>query len=662
MDRLDAVHIRHPPVEDDNVVAFAFLAALLDLFQRFPSASGAVGGHAERLERVDSRIQKDLVVVDDQDVHRFEHHIVSLPVRDGQIQDHGKRRAFSLFALAVDGASHQVDHLLCDGKSEAGALDAVHTAVRLARERLVHIRHKLRGHADAGIGDLVGQPHAAGFRTLFLMQVHADPPAGFGVFDGVGEDVDVDLIQPELVCVKIFSFDLAGAEIEVDVLFLDHRLRQVYEIFHRLDDGERQRAEGQLSALDLGDVQDIVDQGEQVIAGHRDLPQILPDRFRIAEILFRDRRQADDRVHRRADIVGHRRQEIRLRPVCRRCFHSRRLEFLVVIEHDRHVEQEQDQQTGGNKTDQPPVLRIDGQVFHRHQAEERPSSRRFDRGVGEDAFLPAGVVHEERTGRRSDVAKELLRRSRVQRVVRLVKLEETGIFIRMAFDDIVAVRIDDGRLGASELFLREDPFLRQFRQRQDAQQDGAAGGAGQFVMERDVVAESDGLFAVDRVRIGAGNVDRFPYVTDPADVVQKICPLIGDRIIVRPGVARSRGQTGQRILIHDVRGGVLQHVRIPDEGNGFFDGHALAVDIVGPDVADALLAFEIILRDVFHRDRGVLEVFDLPLGRDPAGRTGIRDHKEQHCDHDKHIDDDDPGFFHSVFRSSAETVSPSYII
>ena len=257
---------------------------------------------------------------------------------------------------------------------------------------------------------------------------------------------------------------------------------------------------------------------------------------------------------------------------------------------------------------------------------------------------------------------EFLRDSRIHRVVRFVKLEETGIFVGMALNDIVAVRIDDGRLGASELFLREDPFLRQFRQRQDAQQDGAAGLVGLLVVQGDHIAEGDGLFAVDRVRIGAGDVDRFPDVTDPADVVQEIRPLIGDRIIVRPGVTRSRGQTGQRILVHDVRGGVLQHVRIPDEGNGFFDGHALAVDIVGPDVADALLAFEIILRDVFHRDRGVFEVFDLPLGRDPVCGTGIRDHKKQHCDHDEHIDDDDPGFFHSVFRSSADTVSPSYII
>ena len=66
-------------------------------------------------------------------------------------QQHMDCRAFPFFALAVDGAFHQFDHLLCDRKPESGSLNAVHPAVRLAREWLVHGCHIFRTHADAGI-------------------------------------------------------------------------------------------------------------------------------------------------------------------------------------------------------------------------------------------------------------------------------------------------------------------------------------------------------------------------------------------------------------------------------------------------------------------------------------------------------------------------------
>ncbi len=43
-------------------------------------------------------------------------------------------------------------------------------------------------------------------------------------------------------------------------------------------------AQSQFSALDLGNIQNIIDQGEQMIACKRDLAQVFSDRFRVAEI------------------------------------------------------------------------------------------------------------------------------------------------------------------------------------------------------------------------------------------------------------------------------------------------------------------------------------------------------------------------------------------
>ena len=130
-----------------------------------------------------------------------------------------------------------------------------------------------------------------------------------------------------------------------------------------------------------------------MIAGHRDLPQVILDRFRITGILFRNRVQPDDGVQGRADIMGHRREEIGFCFVCRRCFFRCCLELFIEINHNCHVKQEQNQETCGNKTYQQPVFSIYIQVLHRHKAEERPSSRRRNRGVGENTFFPAGIEH-----------------------------------------------------------------------------------------------------------------------------------------------------------------------------------------------------------------------------------------------------------------------------
>ena len=267
---------------------------------------------------------------------------------------------------------------------------------RLTGKRLVHGGHEFRTHADAGIGYDVRKLHAAGPAAFRLAHVHADAAARFRVFDGVGKNVDIDLIQPKLVGVEVLFFHPADAEIKVDVLFPDHRLRDVHQVFHRLNDGEGLRAEIQLPALDLGDIQNVVDQREQMIASQRNLPQVLPYRRRISEILFRDRRKADDRVHRRADIVRHGGKEIGFCLVCRLRFPGRRLELFVEHEHDRQVKNEQGQEPGGHKADQQPVLGVSPQVLHRHEAEKRPPLGGVNRREGKETLLPAGVQHGDR--------------------------------------------------------------------------------------------------------------------------------------------------------------------------------------------------------------------------------------------------------------------------
>ena len=70
------------------------------------------------------------------------------------------------------------------------------------------------------------------------------------------------------------------------------------------------------SALDPAHIQNIVNQFEQMIAGIQDLAQGITDTFRIFNMVERNTGKAQDRVHGRADIVGHIGQEKALCVVC----------------------------------------------------------------------------------------------------------------------------------------------------------------------------------------------------------------------------------------------------------------------------------------------------------------------------------------------------------
>ena len=59
----------------------------------------------------------------------------------------------------------------------------------------------------------------------------------------------------------------------------------------------------------------------------------------------------------------------------------------------------------------------------------------------------------------------------------------------MSLDDIIAVRVNNGRFGVFKLFLRENPFLLQFGEGKHAQQYGVPEFPGFGIMQRNMVAE-----------------------------------------------------------------------------------------------------------------------------------------------------------------------------
>ena len=97
-------------------------------------------------------------------------------------------------------------------------------------------------------------------------------------------------------------------------------------------------------------------------------------------------------------------------------------------------------------------------------------------------------------------------------------------------------------------------------------------------------------------------------------------------------------------------GGAFKDMGYANEVRGFLHGQILIVDIMGPDVADTLFAFKVILGHVPHGDGHGFKMLDLPFGGGPIFGIGINENEGKNADHDQDVDDDYPDLFHNVFR------------
>ena len=166
------------------------------------------------------------------------------------------------------------------------------------------------GDADPGIGD----------RDLDgVLRAHGIDRHGpvFGCeLDRVGDEVQQHLLQLAAV-----GQHLAGA-IDLgqqrDVLLRDQRLDRLADLVDSFCDRHEAEAQLHLTGFDLGEVEDIVDQSEQVLAAGEDLAQESLPRRVVELALARVREElgeSDDRVQRGAELMAHVGEEHALVPV-----------------------------------------------------------------------------------------------------------------------------------------------------------------------------------------------------------------------------------------------------------------------------------------------------------------------------------------------------------
>ena len=86
-----------------------------------------------------------------------------------------------------------------------------------------------------------------------------------------------------------------------------------------------------LAALDTAHIENIIDEGEQMLTRHSDLPEIIPHLLRMLELRGCKPGEADDGIHRGTDIVRHAIQEGGFRRIGTLGLGERLLQLLLAL-------------------------------------------------------------------------------------------------------------------------------------------------------------------------------------------------------------------------------------------------------------------------------------------------------------------------------------------
>jgi hypothetical protein len=161
--------------------------------------------------------------------------------------------------------------------------------------------------ADAGI-DHAHLDVAIGHRPL-----HAHLPIGTVVLDGVAEQVEQHLLQPQRVGAHLAIERLAVGQLQLHRSLLRQRRHQGQALLDQRQ--QRHRADGhhQPPRFDAPEVEHVVDQPQQVAPAAQNLFGVLAllAGERVRGVRHQQLAEAEDRVHRRAQLVRHHRHEAR---------------------------------------------------------------------------------------------------------------------------------------------------------------------------------------------------------------------------------------------------------------------------------------------------------------------------------------------------------------
>ena len=219
-----------------------------------------------------------------------------------------ERAAYSDLAGDFKLASHESHELPADGQPQPGAAGDTLAIVGL-EERLEQLRHVLRGDPQAGVRHLDVQAQ----RSVWL-RLGADPqgdrPAVGGELHRVAQQVNEHLAQLGFVGQEVTRHLALALDLEAQLLGLDAQAEHTLQIFQQAVQVKGSRVQRQPAGFNARHLQDVVDDAQQVFSAAQDGTHILwltaAGALHVAQ---QQLGEAENGVHRRADFVGHVRQE-----------------------------------------------------------------------------------------------------------------------------------------------------------------------------------------------------------------------------------------------------------------------------------------------------------------------------------------------------------------
>ena len=213
-----------------------------------------------------------LVVVDNQRALARQIHLV----RDhserrrlqGQLHGEPKRRTFADLTLDANRAAHQLDQLPRDREPQTGAPKLAGDAAVGLREGLKQAFSRLRRDADPRVGDGEAQSHA-----LALFAFPGDPHdhlAALGEFDGIAHQIEQHLLQAAGVADDLNGDAVVDEVGQLQTLGMRPFRHHLQAMLHRIAQFEGPQLKGQHASFDLGEIQDVIDDGQEAIGARPD--------------------------------------------------------------------------------------------------------------------------------------------------------------------------------------------------------------------------------------------------------------------------------------------------------------------------------------------------------------------------------------------------------
>src|SRR5271157_1872494 len=242
-------------------------------------------------------------------------------------------------ALDPDAPAHQLDQPRGDGQPQPRTSKAAgHRAVRLgesAEDEALFIGRDARSRV--GYGE-VKADLPLGYRLHPNLQNDLPP---VGEFDGIAEEVGQDLAEAQGVADHAVRGVGADVQSQLHLLPVRPRTERLDRLAETLAQAECGWLQVEPAGLDLGEVEDVVDDPQEQIRRGPGPLQVMP----LLRLEFRVQGQiehAEDAVHGGADLVAHAGQKLALGPAGRLrrllCLAQRLLNSFLIIDVDARPE------------------------------------------------------------------------------------------------------------------------------------------------------------------------------------------------------------------------------------------------------------------------------------------------------------------------------------